>query len=324
MDLRQSIVCRGVSGLLTEFLKNPVSQGVWHLRLSMPFSAIEDLHEWMAGKLAGTARPLPPTMDALRSSYSIQPQRLIAPKISVEALTIYLWTLGQPPILHKPVLDWFQRKDIIIYPSLYPMVEPRLVFINSLDILSGYAFELRDNLVLDMVSLKENALDEYERLLASLPGVENRIKRLTRGKKHGSNHVYRAYALSAHLWLASEESGLVPESVLTFLGPCLSYYDTGQWRTSVVLSAISVEYILSEMFEETFKSTAPDIPLGQLYEKVKVKKGFPEDIDAWIRRTNEIRTKAVHRSAWFASERDALDALIGAVELTIWHYLESA
>jgi hypothetical protein len=203
------------------------------------------------------------------------------------------------------------------------MVEPKLVFINSLDVLSGYAFELRDNLVFDLVSLKENALDEYERVLMSLPGVENKIKRLTRTKKHGSNYVYRAYALSAHLWLASEESVLVPESVLEFLEPCLSYYDTGQWRTSVVFSAISVEYILSEMFEETFKSSAPGIPLGQLYEKVKAKREFPEDKDVWIRRTNEIRTKAVHRSAWFASERDALDALIGAVELTIWYYLES-
>lgn len=289
----------------------------------MPFSGIEDLHEWITVKLAGTGVPLPLTLDTLRSSYGSQPQRLIPPRISVEALAIYLWVLSQQPILHKPVLDWTQRKDIRSYPSLYPMVEPRLVFINSLDVLSGYAFELRDNLVLDVVSLKENALDEFEHLFTSLPGVEKKIKRLARRKKYGSNYVYRAYALSAHLWLASEESALVPESVLAFLEPSLAYYDTGQWRTSIVLSAISVEYILSEMFEETFKSTAPEIPLGQLYAKVKEKKEFPDDKDTWIRRTNEIRTKAVHRSAWFASERDALDALIGALQLTIWYHLEN-
>jgi hypothetical protein len=83
-------------------------------------------------------------------------------------------------------------------------------------------------LVLDVVSLKENALDEYEGLLTSLPGVENKIKCLIRRKKHGSNYVYRAYALSAHLWLASEESALVPESVLAFLEPCLGYVNSSQ------------------------------------------------------------------------------------------------
>lgn len=312
--------------MLTEFLKNPISQGVWHLRLSVPVSAVEELHEWISLKLTDAGKQAPPSLKELRSWYDSQPQQLIPPRISVDALSIYLLALAQDPASHKPLIEWVRRKGVRNYnQSPYSVLEPRLAFVDSLDVLSGYAFELKDSVILDAVSLNENPIDEFEHLLASLPGFENRIKRLTRRKKHGSSYVYRAYALSTHLWLASEESGPVPEAVAQFLEPSLTYYDVAQWRTSIVLSAICVEYILAEMFEETFKSAAPEIPLGQLYERVSAKKQFPIDKDAAIRRTNEIRIKAVHRGAWLlgASDRDALDALTGAVQLTIWHYIEN-
>jgi hypothetical protein len=310
--------------VLTEFLKNPISQGVWHLRLSVPVSAIEELHEWIRLKFTDAGKQTPPSLKELRSWYDLQPQQLIPPRISVDALSIYLLALTQDPALHTPLTEWVRRKGVRNYnQSPYSVLEPRLALVGSLDVLSGYALDLKDSVIIDAVSLNENPIDEFERLLASLPGFGNRIKRLTRRKKHGSSYVNRAYALSTHLWLASEESGPVPEAAVQFLEPSLTYYDVAQWRTSIVLSAICVEYILAEMFEETFKSAAPEIPLGPLYEKVSAKKQFPVDQDTGIRRTNEIRIKAVHRGVWLASDRDALDALMGAVQLIIWHYVEN-
>ena len=64
--------------------------------------------------------------------------------------------------------------------------------------------------------------------------------------------------------------------------------------------------------------------MGQLYDKVGSKRHFPEDKDKAIRRTNDIRIKAVHRGSRVVSEPDALDALMDAVQLTIWYYLENA
>jgi hypothetical protein len=268
---------------------------------------------------------LPPSPSTLKSVSASQ-KYLIPPRPTVGALTIYLWALSSPPMSHKPLLELkekAERGDVRNYNPSLSILEPRLVFLDSLDVLSGYALELRGDIVLDAVSLKENALDQFEDLVESLPAFDKRIKRLARSKKYGSNYAYRAYALAAHLWLSSEESALVPEGAVAFLEPSLAYYDSAQWRTSIVLSAISVEYILSEIFEEIFKSPAPEIPLGGLYEQVKKKMNFPSDEDLAIRRTNEIRIKAVHRSSWFASERDALDALMGAMQLTIWYYLET-
>jgi hypothetical protein len=309
--------------MLTEFLKNPVSNGVWHLRRPIPFSAIDELQQWIMTELSKSGVQAPPSQNQLKSSYSQKYGPLAPARSSVTALAIYLYALGQEPISHKPVVDWTQRTSLRNYnPTFYSVLEPRLL-IDSMDALSGYAVEIKDNLVLNAVSLKEIAIDDFENLWVRLPGFQGKVNRLIRKKKYGSNYVYRAYALSAHLWLASEESAAVPEGVLAFLEPSLNYYDTAQWRTSIVLAAISVEHVLSEMFEELFRSPTPEIPLGQLYEKVKAKKNFPSDEDVAIRRTNEILVKAVHRTAWFASEKDALDALMGAVRLVIWYYLES-
>jgi hypothetical protein len=244
----------------------------------------------------------------------------------VEALATHLFALTQKPIAHKPMLDWFLGKDVRSpIPSPFWIIQPKLAFQDRLDVLSGYSLQLGQNVVLDAVAFKESTIDQFEGMLTSLPEFGRRIKRLSRRRTHASSHVYRAYALLAHLWLVSEESAPVPEGlVVAFLQPSLMYYNTEQWRTSIVLSAISVEYVLAEMFEQIFKSPAPEITLGQLYERVRPEAKFPEEINEAIRRTNDIRIKAVHRGTRFVSEPDALDALVGAVQLTIWYYLQNA
>lgn len=319
----RTVTCFRESKVLTEFLKNPISEGVWHLRTRLPFSAIEALHASIAARSTETSEKIPSPAQ-LKALYDSQPQRLIPPRVWVDALAIYLWALARQPISLKPLVEWTQRKDIMNYNpiQLYSIIEPRLSFFDSSDVLSGYAIQLKDAIVLDLVSLKEKAGEEFQRMLTSVPAFEKEAQLLILKKRHGSSYAYRGYSLITHLWLSSEESALVPEGVLAFLEPALNYYDTAQWRTSIVLSAISLEYILSEMYEELYKSPGPEVPLGELYKRVTAKKSLPDDKDTLIRRANEIRIRAVHRGTWLASERDALDALVTAIQLTIWHYQE--
>jgi HEPN domain-containing protein len=105
----------------------------------------------------------------------------------------------------------------------------------------------------------------------------------------------------------------------SFISGAVRYINSREWRTSIVLSAITVESILAELYEDASKEPAPDTPLGDLFRKVKEKIDIPPDIVDAINMTNEARIAAVHRSPSPISDRDATNALFGAIKLTLWY-----
>lgn len=140
-------------------------------------------------------------------------------------------------------------------------------------------------------------------------------------KQHFSlRYVYRPYAFAVQLWLESETSATVPQDLKSFLNGAIRYIFSAEWRTSIVLSAIGIESVLADLYEENFKEPAPDTPLGDLFTRVKTKISFPSEIVKAVDMTNSARIAAVHRSHFPVSDREAINALFGATNFIMWHH----
>jgi len=100
---------------------------------------------------------------------------------------------------------------------------------------------------------------------------------------------------------------------------CIRCILSEEWRTSIVLSAISIESVLADLYEENYKVPAPDTPLGDLFTRIQTKISFPSEIIRAVEMTNNARIAAVHRSHFPVSDREAINALFGATNFILWN-----
>lgn len=173
-------------------------------------------------------------------------------------------------------------------------------------------------LSLEVTTLKEDGLTRFQNFLKCIPHIGDCVTVIRKRKTYSSRHAFRPYPLAVQLWLGSEEAIAIPKDLRDFLNGSVRYYSGEEWRTSIVLSAISVESILADIYEEVFKDYAPNVPLGELYYKVKDKVKFPPHVVGAIETANEARISAVHRSRFPVSDREATNALYGATTVVMW------
>lgn len=172
--------------------------------------------------------------------------------------------------------------------------------------------------LLEASSTKRKGLQRFERFARNIPHLGNTIKEVRKRKTHSSRYAFRPYPLAVRLWLGSEKAGIVPKDLKDFLKGSTRYYSNEEWRTSIVISAIAVESVLADLYEEKYKEYAPSVPLGDLYRKVKDKVEFPQYIKDAIEMVNEARISAVHRSRFPVANREAIKALYGFTTFTMW------
>jgi hypothetical protein len=155
-----------------------------------------------------------------------------------------------------------------------------------------------------------------------VPPLQKGVAILREGKRYSSRFTYRPYPLAASLWLGHESSAPIPADMKAFLFGAIDYLAKEEWRTSIVLSAISVESGLADLYEECHREPAPDKPLGDLFYLVKSRIKFPSDVEKAIELANQSRIAAVHRSRLPVSQKEAISALFGAINFTRWHVFE--
>lgn len=172
----------------------------------------------------------------------------------------------------------------------------------------------------DVTTVKEDGLLAFRSRMCCIPPIKDKMKTLREKKQHSSRYAWRPYALATQLWLTDDASISVLDDLRSFLLGAVRYILSHEWRTSIVLSAITVESVLADLYEEAYKSPAPDTPLGALFRQVKGKIDFPPEIVTAINMTNESRIAAVHRSRYPVSDREATNALYGAVNVVMWHF----
>jgi hypothetical protein len=174
----------------------------------------------------------------------------------------------------------------------------------------------------DVTSIKESGVSHFKTVACSVPPIRAHLRTIKEWRRHSSRYSFRPYPLAARLWLGDETSSPLPADLKSFLAGAVDYISQNEWRTSIILSAIAIESELADIYEETYKSPAPDVPLGDLFQKVKSKVEFPEDIAQAVETTNRARIAAVHRSRLPVSQREAVNALYGAVNFTQWHIFD--
>ena len=171
----------------------------------------------------------------------------------------------------------------------------------------------------DVSTIKEPSLATFKNLFQCIPTIKERMKILKERRHFSARYTFRPYPLVAELWLQDDASIIVPPDLKSFLHGAIRYIHSAEWRTSIVLSSITVESELADLYEEKFKKPAPDTPLGDLLRQVREKIDFPPEIVGAIEITNRARIAAVHRSRLPVSDREAINALYGATNFTIWY-----
>lgn len=235
-----------------------------------------------------------------------------------------------------------KREKVPIYQQIlreaHPieMLEPLILTeqddVLSIDFLSPSREELEislftdteelDPLTLEISSVKDSGAEFYLKFLKSIPYVGKKVQVVKAPQKTcSSRYSFRPYPLAVRLWLLKNGKTTIPKDLQDFIDRASVYHVLKEWRTSIVLSAITVESLLADLYEESYRKQSPEkATLGELFDHVKREVDFPSYVADSIVKTNNARISAVHRSHRLAvSEREATNALFGAVNLSIWY-----
>ncbi len=149
--------------------------------------------------------------------------------------------------------------------------------------------------------------------------MEKSIKVLSHKKTYAENNYLKIYPLVLKLYLSIEVKFFSNKGVYDFLNASINYHFDNEWRTSIVLSSIATESILAELYEEKYRKSPPDIPLGGLKKLVEKKISFPDNISDKINDMNECRIASVHRSENPVNDKESIIAMMGVISLVIWY-----
>lgn len=175
-------------------------------------------------------------------------------------------------------------------------------------------------IMIELTSLKELGLKLFDNLISCLDILSDSLVEISNRKSHSERYIFRLYPMAVKLWVTEEEKFLLNENIKNFINASVNYYSWKEWRTSVVLSSIAVESIFAELYEEEYKKTAPDIPLGGLIKKVEKKISIPIELRDKISALNKARIASVHRSENPVSDKDPIIAMMGATSLIMWYF----
>jgi hypothetical protein len=337
--------------IIVKYLQNPLEVGVYNLKIAGDFSATKGYLEQLVSKEreifveATSKRRFPAQMKKTQEERFARYSELVSglvesekPRFSLahdetyfRRLTNVLRDLSRFETFPEKLGSWFYViKDLQLTPTkTYKrriMKNTDVQFFDSRivpdlnDVLSIDKKNIgEENWLFDIVTIKEDTAKTFKDFLEAIPPLEEKLQLIKERRQCSSRHVFRPYALAAKLWLQSRNSLGVHTDLRSFLTGASTYLLSGEWRTSIVLSAIGAESMLADLYEETNRKFAPDTPLGELYKSVKEKITFPPDIAKAIEITNEARISAVHRSRLPVSEKEALNALWGATCFTLWY-----
>ena len=184
-------------------------------------------------------------------------------------------------------------------------------------------FDIRKEVLrLNLYSLNEQGIDAYKEFLESIPIIGKNIKISKVIQKFSSRYCYKIYPSALIVWLCEVTDNPIPNDILQYFLGAVRYYAQRELRISIVLSAIAVETIMAELYEEITHQPAPPDTLGSLFAQVKKIIQIPDEIKSDVDEVNNNRILSVHRSAAHLGDREARSSLVGATRFTYWVYFE--
>jgi hypothetical protein len=316
---------------LVKYLLAPLQTGVYYGQFMIDFSTLEQFFREVATKVAkeheADSRDLIKAAEKIKRGGTFTLEEL---KKHFDLATLHL--LGSEEC-SKEILEYISGREEIGRVALYERLmfwrdlpPGRLRFLESRffhDIVDVAVVDVGkkedEKIILEVATTKNGGMSRFHNFIKSIPHIGNTIEEIRKRKTHSSRYTFRPYPLAVSLWLGHEKSAAVPGDLKDFLRGAVRYYAEEEWRTAIVLSAIAVESILADLYEEQYKKYAPNVPLGELFHKVKNKIEFSSDIIGAIEKVNGARISAVHRSRFPVSDREASNALHGATIFIMWY-----
>lgn len=320
---------------IVKYLKNPMKTGVYNSQVTLDFSKTSNLYEHLLGHIKSRTEKSRIKIEIKKirkpeSYFSFQKilkvfseavyTMLEMEKCPQELDELYSAQVGEDFDFEKRIPNFFSPtmledlKDVISIEILKPNEEQikKLIF----------EFKELNEVALDITSIKKDGCTFFLNCLKATPLIgESLTVTKEPTETHSSRYVYNPYAIAVQLWLEKEASKKIPKDLRAFINSSANYCISGEWRTSIVLSAITVESLLADMYEEENHEPSPSkATLGQLFETVKKQVDFPKNIAESITMTNDARISAVHRSRFPVSDREATNALYGTTNVIMWYF----
>ena len=339
--LSNSMLCLTMDTII-KYLQNPMKIGVYNYKSIIDFSGISDYLQKLIAEYkesftkAEGKKKYPRRVFETRLSElgeAIQQLKEERPKSAAffDSLCRTYREFARLDEFPKELGDLFFREREIkmssgrVIKAKFRTPKPPVIFDSHLipasnDILSIEKEQIsKGKWLFDVVTVKKAGLTAFKKYFLCIPVIKEGMTVLKEKRQFSTRYTFRPYALATELWLKDSSSITVPSDLKSFLHGGIRYFSSGEWRTSIVLSAIAVESVLADLYEEKYKEAAPDVPLGDLFHQVKQKIDFPPEIVKAIEMTNKARIAAVHRSRFPVSDRESINALFGATNFTLWY-----
>jgi len=300
---------------IIEFLRNPIEAGAYHTHIIITKQQIRSLWKYLKSyskKKRKRFKIEDPFIGVEDLFYLDFPFNLSE---SMDHMLNFLY--GREDLCPEQVFEWADYGTVVMQPEYdleeeeeYYFFPPKIYF---MDISDAMSIEVNarayPDFVMDVVTLTPKALSIFKSFLNSIPTFENKIKMTNESKRHSGKYVYQLYPAVAALWVDCFSHYQLSEDIIDLLKASLDYFYQREWRTSIVLSAISVEAVLAEIYEEVFHQEAPPIPLGELKLKIIDKKDLPKEATRPLKTLNDMRRAAVHRGYTALTVKEATHAL---------------
>jgi hypothetical protein len=230
--------------------------------------------------------------------------------------------LTEEELRHEMILQESHRSMFTAYPS------PRIFFGRYQAVVGirnaiSLDFDIKSKVLrLNLYCLNEQGIDAYKEFLESIPIIGKNIKISKVIQKFSSRYCYKIYPSALIVWLCEVIDNPIPNDILQYFLGAVNYYAQREVRISIVLSAIAVETIMAELYEEIKHQPAPPGTLGQLFAQVKKLTQIPDEIKSDVDEVNNNRILSVHRSSAHLGDQEARFSLMGATRFAHWVYFE--
>jgi hypothetical protein len=316
---------------IIEYLKNPMAVGVYRHSAVLDFSKLSKYFDDIVKKLeTKTQATNVRKLEKLRLEHRLSELKEALKKHNIDKKTDYFQSL----------LNVFYA----LYDDDNENQELKRIFVHSLEdgsktvpaenLFQSYLSKdfsdvvvieknrVRDETWLfDIMTVKKDTMLDFKNKIALIPTLNDNIESKDDKRRFSTRYVYRPYPYVIQLLLEDQSTVPIPNDLKDFLKAAIRYFLIDEWRTSIVLSAITIESILADIYEEKNHKIAPDIPLGGLLTEVSSKHPFDPDVFKKVEKANNARIAAVHRSRLPVSETDATNALVGATNIILMTHL---
>jgi len=342
---------------LVEYLSNPIKTGVWRAQVSLDLSDLFDLYEYISKLLdkagskfitniyeEGIKEGDNSVFDLLLVAISILRNYDKLPEKTMTYISLKSDNLEKDTHERSTSVHFYAKKvDSKLVSSVFGDVWYSMQMRLDTDDKINYSIHdgkmenlfsskmtadssevllitkrfTNNKLIFTLLSLKKSSIDLFNNFLQSIPVINDNIVINQIHQSFSTRYIFKPFPSAIRLWINNPTIIQVPEDLMDFIEGAISYYEKYEWRTSIVLSSITVESILADLYEEIKKDYAPNKPLGTIYYEIK--DNIPEEVQKAIEIVNESRISAVHRSRHPVSIREATNALVGATNLTLWY-----